>query len=177
MQFAKAVSCFVDRLEGRLALSFDDGPYVGRTEHVLDTLAKARVPCTFYVTGVRAEEHPELVRSIAAAGHEVAQHSWDHPNLANYDDDFVIDQLERTNETLAGILDLPGHSPFDPRMGVPITTQTTPTGSASVRYSGPAACTFACGRLTHGIGSTPIGLGRSSAGLSLSSIGWVVAWC
>jgi polysaccharide deacetylase family protein (PEP-CTERM system associated) len=49
---------------------------VGR--RLLDLLADAQVHCTFFVLGYVAERHPELVRAIAAAGHEVATHGYSH---------------------------------------------------------------------------------------------------
>jgi peptidoglycan/xylan/chitin deacetylase (PgdA/CDA1 family) len=46
------------------------------TPRLLDVLAKARVPAVFYVSGILAARHPDLVRTIAAAGHPVAAHGW-----------------------------------------------------------------------------------------------------
>ncbi len=48
------------------------------TRWLLDQLGERGVSATFFVVGQIAESHPELVRDIADAGHEVASHSWDH---------------------------------------------------------------------------------------------------
>lgn len=57
--------------------SFEDRiPVSGR--RILSILAEARVRATFFVLGAVAERHPELVREIAQAGHEVATHGWSH---------------------------------------------------------------------------------------------------
>ncbi len=48
------------------------------TRALLDLLAEAGVTATFYVLGWIAERHPDLVRAIAAAGHEVACHGYSH---------------------------------------------------------------------------------------------------
>jgi peptidoglycan/xylan/chitin deacetylase (PgdA/CDA1 family) len=45
---------------------------------ILAVLAEFDVPATFYVPGVTAERHPDAVRSIAAAGHELAHHGHTH---------------------------------------------------------------------------------------------------
>ena len=52
---------------------------------LLAVLARAGARATFFVLGRVAETHPHLVREIAAAGHEIASHGWDHhpfPTLA-----------------------------------------------------------------------------------------------
>jgi polysaccharide deacetylase family protein (PEP-CTERM system associated) len=47
-------------------------------ERILTILAEHRVRGTFFVLGWTAERHPGLVRRIAAEGHEVASHGYDH---------------------------------------------------------------------------------------------------
>src|SRR5262245_31280032 len=56
-----------------------------RTRLILDRLAARRVKATFFVVGEIAHTHPALVRDIAAAGHEVASHSWDHRRVHRFD--------------------------------------------------------------------------------------------
>lgn len=51
---------------------------VANTERVLDLLAAHQQHGTFFIIGWIAERHPELVRKIHAAGHEVACHSHLH---------------------------------------------------------------------------------------------------
>jgi peptidoglycan/xylan/chitin deacetylase (PgdA/CDA1 family) len=45
---------------------------------LLALLEKLRLTATFCVEGVNTEEHPDAVRAIAAAGHEIALHGWQH---------------------------------------------------------------------------------------------------
>lgn len=59
-------------------LSFDDGPDPRWTPRILDLLAQANVPATFFVVGRRAIEQAALVRRIAAHGHALGNHSWSH---------------------------------------------------------------------------------------------------
>jgi polysaccharide deacetylase family protein (PEP-CTERM system associated) len=49
---------------------------------LLDLLARHAARATFFVLGWVAERHPEMVRSIARAGHEVASHGWDHVRVS-----------------------------------------------------------------------------------------------
>jgi peptidoglycan/xylan/chitin deacetylase (PgdA/CDA1 family)/glycosyltransferase involved in cell wall biosynthesis len=62
-------------------LTFDDGPQPGVTDRMLDLLASAGQKATFFVVGRRAKEHPELLRRIHAEGHEIANHTFDHPRV------------------------------------------------------------------------------------------------
>ena len=48
------------------------------TRRLLDLFASRHVYATFFVLGWVAERHPELVRDIVAAGHEVASHGYGH---------------------------------------------------------------------------------------------------
>ncbi|PKN34280.1 MAG: polysaccharide deacetylase family protein [Deltaproteobacteria bacterium HGW-Deltaproteobacteria-19] len=64
-----------------VSLTFDDGPDPQVTPRILELLAAAGVPAAFFVTGERAARHPELIRAILAAGHEVGNHSWHHDPL------------------------------------------------------------------------------------------------
>ncbi len=69
------------RTDAAIALTFDDGPDPDWTPRVLALLASHHVAATFFVVGERAARAPEVVQAIAAAGHEVANHSWSHPSL------------------------------------------------------------------------------------------------
>lgn len=51
---------------------------VAETEHLLEVLDDHDARGTFFTLGVVAERYPRLIRAIAARGHEVASHGWDH---------------------------------------------------------------------------------------------------
>jgi peptidoglycan/xylan/chitin deacetylase (PgdA/CDA1 family) len=65
----------------RIALTFDDGPDPAWTPGILEMLAAAGARATFFLVGERAARAPALVRAMAAAGHEIANHSWSHRSL------------------------------------------------------------------------------------------------
>lgn len=79
-----------------IAITFDDGPHATFTPKLLDLLAKKRVKATFFMVGQCAAEYPEIVKRMTAEGHEVANHSWSHPNLAKMSDEGVREQLQKT---------------------------------------------------------------------------------
>jgi peptidoglycan/xylan/chitin deacetylase (PgdA/CDA1 family) len=87
--------------KGRLvALTFDDGPKPGSTPALLQALKEAEVPATFFVVGAQAELHPDLITQIAQHGHELANHSYSHPNLTFLDGVTVLRELCRTSAFL-----------------------------------------------------------------------------
>ncbi len=65
-----------------LALTFDDGPDPEYTPAILDILKQKNVKATFFIIGANAEAHPALIQRIINEGHEVGNHTFTHPNLA-----------------------------------------------------------------------------------------------
>jgi peptidoglycan/xylan/chitin deacetylase (PgdA/CDA1 family) len=61
-----------------IALTYDDGPDPEWTPRVLDALERFAARATFFVEARRAMVQPDLVRSVAARGHEVAFHCFEH---------------------------------------------------------------------------------------------------
>ncbi|GAB3146868.1 polysaccharide deacetylase family protein [Amycolatopsis stemonae] len=91
---------------GRVALTFDDGPSPEATPRVLRTLAAHDVRATFFLLGEEARRAPHIVRDIAAAGHEIGVHGWDHrcllrrtPRATHHDLRRTRDLLHRTTGT------------------------------------------------------------------------------
>ena len=60
-------------------LTIDDGPDPGDTPRILELLKARGAKATFFVIGRNAEAHPELVRAIRDAGHEIGYHTHTHP--------------------------------------------------------------------------------------------------
>jgi peptidoglycan/xylan/chitin deacetylase (PgdA/CDA1 family) len=83
-----------------IAMTFDDGPSATLTPKLLDLLAAHHIKATFFVIGENVEEHPEIVARAAREGHEIANHSWSHPNLAKMSDEGVRRQLWRTDDAI-----------------------------------------------------------------------------
>jgi len=81
----------------------DRVPESGR--RVLRLFAEAGARGTFFVLGRVAERHPELVREIAAAGHEVGTHGWSHAMIYQMTPERFREELVRSIrllEDLAG---------------------------------------------------------------------------
>lgn len=87
-RFAKAaqrqlagVITHVETSELVAALSFDDGPHPASTPLLLDLLARHNARATFFMVGEAALRFPSLVRRVAAEGHAIGNHTWNHQSL------------------------------------------------------------------------------------------------
>ncbi len=71
------------------------------TDAVLSLFDEAGVKATFFTLGWVAERHPALIRRIAAAGHEIASHGWDHKRVFTLDEAAFRADLIRAHEVIA----------------------------------------------------------------------------
>lgn len=83
-----------------IAMTFDDGPSATLTPKLLDLLAAHHIKATFFVIGENVAEYPEIVARAAREGHEIANHSWSHPNLGKMSDESVRRQLQQTDDAI-----------------------------------------------------------------------------
>jgi peptidoglycan/xylan/chitin deacetylase (PgdA/CDA1 family) len=100
---ASARQNWVQRTTGTrsVALTFDDGPDPVNTPKLLDLLKKYHVKATFCLVGHRVRDNKALVARIAAEGHTLCNHSWQHlEDLRERDDAYAFRDLEATNEQL-----------------------------------------------------------------------------
>ncbi|MFC9290180.1 polysaccharide deacetylase family protein [Streptomyces sp. NPDC057052] len=83
-----------------VALTFDAGPSEN-SARLLDILKEKQVPATFFLLGKRhIEKYPRLVTRMAAEGHEVASHTWDHKILTELAPREIREELERPNREI-----------------------------------------------------------------------------
>jgi peptidoglycan-N-acetylglucosamine deacetylase len=89
-----------------IALTFDDGPSPRTTPKVLAELARHDARATFFVLGAKVERHPEIVRAIVAAGHELGVHGQQHDRLLSLRHsrriEAEIEQARMTVQALTG---------------------------------------------------------------------------
>jgi peptidoglycan-N-acetylglucosamine deacetylase len=67
-----------------VALTFDAGADRGYAEYILDVLLYTGVKASFGMTGVWAEQHPDLVQRMAQEGHRFINHSYDHLSFTGF---------------------------------------------------------------------------------------------
>ncbi|MBC8136626.1 MAG: polysaccharide deacetylase family protein, partial [Fibrella sp.] len=113
-----------------VALTFDDGPNPSpnRTPALLNALQEVKASATFFVVGKMVEKSPELVTRMFNEGHEIANHSFSHPNLTYLTASAVERELCRTS---VAVRDLTGVRPrFYRPPGGNFNTQTVDAARA-----------------------------------------------
>lgn len=83
-----------------VAITFDDGPHATNTPRLLDMLKQRNIKATFFVVGQCVAEYPDIAKRIVDEGHEIASHSWSHPQLTKLGEGGVTDQLQRTHDVI-----------------------------------------------------------------------------
>ena len=83
-----------------VALTFDDGPGPF-TDRLLQILGDNDAKSTFFLIGNKVAANPAGAKRIADAGMEVANHTWEHPNMTTIPPDEIPRQLSKANEAIA----------------------------------------------------------------------------
>jgi len=87
----------IDTDERAIALTIDDAPHPDVTPDLLRVLREAGVKATFFIIGSNAEAYPEIIDSIRAEGHELANHLHTDRMSAGLSDEEFVDELLRTD--------------------------------------------------------------------------------
>jgi peptidoglycan/xylan/chitin deacetylase (PgdA/CDA1 family) len=85
-----------------VALTFDDGPSEA-TPELLGALDRHGVRATFFQCGMNVKRLPEVARAVAAAGHEIGNHSHTHPRFYLRSAGFLYDELARAQEAIGDV--------------------------------------------------------------------------
>ncbi len=84
----------VDRDDGKIAISFDAAWGGEKTIKILDILDENGIKATFFLVDIWTQRFPELVKEIAARGHEIGNHSTTHPKMSSLSRDRIAQELE-----------------------------------------------------------------------------------
>ena len=83
---------------GKVLLTFDDGPNPGTTEIILQKLSDEKLKAIFFCVGENVQKHPELVQQIKDAGHTFGNHTFNHKilnKISNDEKDFQISSVNK----------------------------------------------------------------------------------
>ncbi|MGE7869866.1 glycosyltransferase [Bacillus paramycoides] len=91
----------------QVVLTFDDGPDPKYTPEILDILKEDKIKAAFFVLGENAQLNPSIVKRIYDEGHEIGNHTFKHPNVANTS---LLRTKVELNTTQRLIQEITGHS-------------------------------------------------------------------
>ncbi|MDR7037745.1 peptidoglycan/xylan/chitin deacetylase (PgdA/CDA1 family) [Methylobacterium sp. BE186] len=84
----------------KIALTFDDGPDPTWTPQVLAVLKAEGVKATFFELGEMVNAYPEQSRAVLADGHQLANHTFDHQDLALLSDAQIQTEIQNTQNAI-----------------------------------------------------------------------------
>lgn len=87
----------------RVALSFDAAWGAEFTPTLLEILERYDLKTTFFLVGFWVDAYPEMVREIAAAGHEVQNHTTTHPHLSELSAEKIAEELNITGQKITAL--------------------------------------------------------------------------
>jgi peptidoglycan/xylan/chitin deacetylase (PgdA/CDA1 family) len=82
-----------------VALTFDDGPSP-YTDRLLQILNQNDAKSTFFLIGNKVAANPAGAKRIADAGMEVANHTWEHPNMTTIPPEDIGSQISKANDAI-----------------------------------------------------------------------------
>lgn len=83
-----------------VSFTFDDGSDGGHINEILAILKKNNIKATFFLTGAATQQHPSLIRNIVNQGHEIGNHSFNHPDFTKISAAQMRDQLNRAETAI-----------------------------------------------------------------------------
>jgi len=99
--------------DGKIALTFDDGPDLVDTPAILDVLDSHGARGTFFVNGrqVRTDDHWRLLHDMVERGHLLGNHTENHVNSVTASFSSWQSEVQQTHDTLVEVLSEHGQAP------------------------------------------------------------------
>ncbi|MHC0551319.1 polysaccharide deacetylase family protein [Salinicoccus sp. CNSTN-B1] len=90
----------IDKQAKKVALTFDDGPHPEHTLNILNTLDQYDAKATFFMQGKRVEYYMNAAKEVAERGHEIGNHSMNHPDFTTLSFEQIDFEVSRTNQLI-----------------------------------------------------------------------------
>ncbi len=90
----------IDPDKPMVALTFDDGPTRGVTDHILDVLEQYNARATFFVVGSRIAGCEDLLKRMAGLGCEIGSHTWEHSDLTKISTEGARKAIQQSIDTV-----------------------------------------------------------------------------
>lgn len=92
-----------DEEDKRISISFDAAWDNLDTEDIKNILGERNVKTTFFVVGGWVDKYPESVKSLSDAGHEIMNHSANHPHMTQLSHDKMVKELNECGDKIEAI--------------------------------------------------------------------------
>ncbi|MGG1660545.1 polysaccharide deacetylase family protein [Brevibacillus sp. NRS-1366] len=83
-----------------IALTFDDGPDPTYTPQIAQLLKQYNAKATFFVVGSRVNKFPEIARQLSKDQHELANHTYSHPDMRKISSAKLKEEIIKTQEAI-----------------------------------------------------------------------------
>lgn len=93
----------VDTEEKRIAISFDAAWGNEYTKDILDILDKYDIKSTFFLVGFWVDKYPDDVKEIYDRGHDIGNHSTNHPYMTKLSEEQILAELNTTGNKIEEI--------------------------------------------------------------------------
>lgn len=103
---------------GKVLLTFDDGPNPDTTEIILKKLSEEKIKALFFCVGENVQKYPELIHQIKNEGHSFGNHTFNHKILNKISDEEKDYQISSVNKIFNDQFDInlkyfrPSHGRF-----------------------------------------------------------------
>jgi peptidoglycan-N-acetylglucosamine deacetylase len=91
---------YIDDGPKAIALTIDDGPSPVYTPLILQLLQQYQITASFSMIGRNAAAYPGVAREVAAAGHMIVNHTWNHADMAKMTKAAVRDEITRATDAI-----------------------------------------------------------------------------
>ncbi len=86
--------------ESKVALTFDDCWRVEAVREILQIAKENEIKVTFFPTGRVIKKYPWLWQEVIAEGHEIANHTYSHPDLRKLSKESIKKEIQKAQEAL-----------------------------------------------------------------------------
>lgn len=93
----------VDTEEKRIAISFDAAWGADFTGELLSILKQYNVKTTFFLVAFWVDKYPDMVKKIDECGHEIGNHSANHPKMSQLNEEKIKEELIKTSNKIEAI--------------------------------------------------------------------------
>jgi len=101
----------------QIIFTFDAGAGTNSAQKILEIAKEHNLKATFFVTGRFAQNYPELIKQIAADGHEIFNHTFSHPHLTQITDEQIKEELDKAEQIISGLIQKTTKPYFRPPYG------------------------------------------------------------